>query len=818
MSSSPIRLFVIAVAAAAFAVGCASEEETVAKHVAEAERYQEEGDLRSALVELQSALRVRPKSGELNMELAELLAQLNKPERAAFYYGEAYRLDPTNTEAALKQAPAFYASDPDAARALIEEVLELEPQNAEAHTRMAELKLLSADTEGALASALTATELDPEYVVAHRVVGAVHRSRHRELAATGQATPDAIHEAAIAAHRRAAKLTADYERQGAWFDWLHIALAYADWEGRAEDSMEAFKRAFAIAKEKEDEGGMLAVVRDARLLANRERETGFTRWTLESWVEADPSSAAAWRLLARLEEQAGGSAGDVWARALEGRTDDLVLQAGYVRFLEEKGEQDKALEHLASLPSEVGDTADLTALRVELFISKKDLEGAAGVLAELEAKHPESPLTQLAKAKLALQRDDVEGALDVLRPLAGQVERADVLRQLAVAEARQGNADAAIAAADRAIELAPLATNLPHRVRIRMLARKDDWTGVLRSYRELLRLGLPITADVRQYRLRGLYETGNTEAARRIVRRLLDVERPRVNLVLLYNRYESQTDPERNRDYLMKAVELYPNDFRVVNAAVFSDLQTGRGEAALARLDAYNEKVGRRTMLGLRAQILWALDRRKEAEASIREAFALDPRPYRVPEMLVAFFTELGKQDEALELLEEAREAGTLGAASLWQVGRLRLERGEVGEARARLEEAHAAAPGELAIQNDLAFVLATEGQDLDRAVELARAVKAGRPDDDAVADTLGFVYLKKGLLEPAAFEFRSAIELARVNGREVAEYHYHLGLALKAQGREEDARKAFSEALRIEPKHEAAQQAKASVAANGAG
>jgi Flp pilus assembly protein TadD len=45
-----------------------------------------------------------------------------------------------------------------------------------------------------------------------------------------------------------------------------------------------------------------------------------------------------------------------------------------------------------------------------------------------------------------------------------------------------------------------------------------------------------------------------------------------------------------------------------------------------------------------------------------------------------------------------------------------------------------------------------------------------------------------------------------------VADFHYHLGLALQGLGRSAEARQAFDEALRIEPGHRAAQQARSQV------
>lgn len=796
--------------------GCASEEEQVARHVAEAERYQEEGDLRSALVELQSALNVQPKNADLNEKLAYLLGAMQRPARAAFYFGEAYRLDPTKTDAALAQVPAFYSTDPAAARALIDEVLDRDPQKALAHIRLAELLLLQSSTEEALAAALTATELEPEDVMARRMVGAVHRSRIRETTLTGGTTDPKVYEAALETYRKSAELAADLERQGPWYDQLQIALTYTDWPGHSEEARAAFKKAFALAGEREDRAGQLAVINDARRLAAQERDPEFTRWALESWVEVQPGAVAGWRLIARAAEVDGGSAEDVWKRALEGRPDDIGLHAGYVRHLSGEQRVEDAIAHLDGLAPDVANEPEIGALRVEVHITARDLDAARRSLEQLEREHPNAPVTRLARGRLDLREGRVAAALENLRLLAADVERADVLRQLSVAEALSENVDAAIAAAERSIELQPSTSITPHRVRMQMLARKKDWPGVLRAFREARVRGLSVGPQINKLRIQALYETGRQEVARRILKERLAAGDPPLVLVLLYNHYEATVDPEGNRRQLQAAAVRFPRDFRVQQALVLDDLRKGDGAAALARVEAFDALVGKETMPGMRAQIYWALGREDEAEAAVIQGFKTVPRPARTTRLLVTILSNRGKVDEAIRLLEEAHATGSLGADGLWQLGRLHLSRGQRDLAHQRLEEAYEGAPHLLHIQNDLAYVLADTGQELDRAIELARGVKAGLPEDAAVADTLGYVYLKKGLVEPAVFEFRSAIELARVRGNQVADYHYHLGLALQAMGRTEEARGAFAEALRIEPEHERARQAQAEVAAVG--
>jgi len=808
-----LRTLALALPLALGLAGCTSDADKVSEHMAAAARYREARDLRSALVELQAALKVQPKNAELNQRIAEIYTGLARPERAAFYFGEAYRLDPTRIEAALAQAPAFYGSDPDAAEAIVNEILEKAPDSALAHARHAEVRLLRADTAGALSAALTATELDPQSVISHRVVAAVHRSMIRESHLLGQPADAQVYQAAIDACERAASLAEGQEGAGPWYDRMQQALIYADWREHEEQARAAIQDAFRMADEADDRSGRLTVTREARRMAAADQDPAFNRWVVERWVQVEPNAIRGWALLASMEAAEGRSGDAVWQRALAERPESMVLQAGYVRLLAEEGRMADARAHLDRLPASVAGGAEAIALRAELAIRERDVPAANRVLAELRSRHPGSPLTRLTEARIAVLDGRVNEALLTLRALSGQVERADVLRDLAQVEALAGNADAALAAADRAIALQASRSPNPYAVRMRMLARKRDWPGVLRSWREMRAQGFPIGVPLEALRIQALYETGREVPARRLLERAVSEPQPDLAMLLLYYEYEGVTHPERAQELLAGAARRMPLDQRVAGAQVMTELRAGRGEAALARLDEYDRRTGINSLPALRAQILWALGRQEEAEASARVAFSVKPRAEGTTQLLVEVLSARGKADEAVQLLEQSRSAGELVPADLWQLGRLYLARGDLDRSREFLEEA-AKDASLLAARNDLAYVLALSGHDLDRAVELARAVKSAMPEDAAIADTLGFAYLKKGLFEPAISELRSAIELARVRGQQVADYHYHLGLALQGLGRSEEARQAFDDALRIEPGHQAAQQARAQVGA----
>jgi Tfp pilus assembly protein PilF len=106
---------------------------------------------------------------------------------------------------------------------------------------------------------------------------------------------------------------------------------------------------------------------------------------------------------------------------------------------------------------------------------------------------------------------------------------------------------------------------------------------------------------------------------------------------------------------------------------------------------------------------------------------------------------------------------------------------------------------------NNLAWILAENDRDLDRALQLAQSAKAQLPNDSSVLDTLGWVYFKRGMLPLATTSLEEAVQL---NPASVMS-NYHLGVAYAKAGDDAKARKSIEQALKLEPNFARADDAK---------
>ena len=93
---------------------------------------------------------------------------------------------------------------------------------------------------------------------------------------------------------------------------------------------------------------------------------------------------------------------------------------------------------------------------------------------------------------------------------------------------------------------------------------------------------------------------------------------------------------------------------------------------------------------------------------------------------------------------------------------------------------------------NDLAFLLAETGGDLDKALTLAQKSLAQQPEAAPVLDTVGWIHYKKGD-SAKAIEY---LEQARSKSADDPSVNYHLGAAYLKAGKKAQAKEYLQKAL----------------------
>jgi tetratricopeptide (TPR) repeat protein len=123
-------------------------------------------------------------------------------------------------------------------------------------------------------------------------------------------------------------------------------------------------------------------------------------------------------------------------------------------------------------------------------------------------------------------------------------------------------------------------------------------------------------------------------------------------------------------------------------------------------------------------------------------------------------------------------------------------EQGQRGEARQLYEQLLKMQPNNVVVLNNLAYLMAESGTELDQALTLAQRAKQAMPEGLDVADTLGWIYIKKNLSDNAIDIYRDLIR----RQPQRSTFHYHMGMALFQKGDRTQAKQALLTALRNKP------------------
>ncbi|MFB0519890.1 MAG: tetratricopeptide repeat protein, partial [Desulfatiglandales bacterium] len=98
-------------------------------------------------------------------------------------------------------------------------------------------------------------------------------------------------------------------------------------------------------------------------------------------------------------------------------------------------------------------------------------------------------------------------------------------------------------------------------------------------------------------------------------------------------------------------------------------------------------------------------------------------------------------------------------------------------------------------VANNLAWLLAERGGNIDEALGLVQMAKEKMPKDPSIMDTLGWIYYKKGLYRSAIVELQESHENMPTNPVVL----YHLGMAYLKNNQKEEAKAALEKALEID-------------------
>lgn len=434
-------------------------------------------------------------------------------------------------------------------------------------------------------------------------------------------------------------------------------------------------------------------------------------------------------------------------------------------------------------------------------------------LTKLEADAVNSTPVRMFRAKCLIDSGDTDGAAAVYQALLDEKGEVDAYPGLMRVEIARKNPTALIATMNRAV-----------RARIQI----SEF--------------LPLVDEI----------VGNENLGNSLIEACLKIRSERPNDLSPSVTYfcasvaRELEDWEKEAELLKATVELNPD--RVLAIPVLNELgvnqvrrekfseaaQSFRQLVAIPGLNVEQRLIG----LYLLSEAELLSDRPEEALAAIREAIRINPGAPRLHYQLGAILVQAEQYDEAEKTLKmiqsefaqdtenvlrsQLQLAGMYVLQEKWpeaiaayqqilegekvdpqikrrcrmSLSNAYVQSGDIGSGEKILEEVYAENPDDPGINNDLGYLYADQGKNLEKAERMIRIAVESQGDNPAYLDSLGWVLFRLGRFAEALEELKKANAVPEYRDSTILE---HLSDCYEALNQPEDARKIREEALKVE-------------------
>jgi tetratricopeptide (TPR) repeat protein len=238
-------------------------------------------------------------------------------------------------------------------------------------------------------------------------------------------------------------------------------------------------------------------------------------------------------------------------------------------------------------------------------------------------------------------------------------------------------------------------------------------------------------------------------------------------------------------------------DMRGLVGMVETLASEGHLNEAIAELDKkIQAEPDRRDLILTKAKLLVRAQRYDEAIAVYQALLQKEPNAGDLLFQLGETYRLKGDLNMAMDFFRKASKAAPNDTLSLLQLSLLMEGTGKGDQAKPIYEQIIKLEPDHPVALNNLAYIKAQEGGDLDSAMTMAQRARQKSPDSTAIADTLGWIYYKKNMTEESIRLFTDLIQKEPKN----PVFRYHFGLALLQKGDRPSARRELETAMKNNP------------------
>ncbi|MFY9397485.1 MAG: tetratricopeptide repeat protein [Desulfomonilia bacterium] len=721
--------------------GCSkSPEEKREAYLESARAYLDKEKFAEAAIELQNALQITPDDSKTLVTLGEVQLKLLKAAEAYKSFSRAVAADPKNTKAhEYLTSILLLSGNYDLAQKQASTVLEYDPENRKAREMLAQALFQGGQKDEAVAIMDGLLE-DPKPLEA-TIINAVQM-----YMATNRA------QDALTILERGSSLYPDSSK---------IRFLASDVYAFRDDIAQA--RSWAEEAYRVGQGSIDTGIALARFYATHGMD--------------DLCSALITELKTRFPEEPA----------------PYLFEAA---IMQQKGDPGAALS-LAQKARELKDTTSTRTVIAQLLLEKEDFPAAEKLLAETLEKDPGAVTPRILLSRIHLNKNDPQKALDTLDPLVRNTPtRPDVALPAAQAYLLKGEIIKARELVENSLQKNQ--NNVPlHGIKAKIEFMEGKFKEALAEVR-LLAEHAADTPDILYIGALSALRSSQAAQAESYVASLHKAS-PQSWEALHSQCLLALAKGDKKGSYLRakEALELFPDSaqsltlFSGVAPAVIS-----REEVLAKVTEACSSHPSVHCHM-IRARLLEASGNVQEALSEVKKAISLEPKESSLYHALAQLYARNDMTQKAIDEYEALLNSnpGDLRAATMLAL--LNQGKGRISDARKVYDYILKRDPKNALAANNLSWILAQSGKsaDLNEAMRLAQIAKDQFPEDARIADTLGYVYLRKGLTENALAQFQLAISKLP----EEPTINYHMALALAELGKNPEARKFVEKALDAE-------------------
>jgi tetratricopeptide (TPR) repeat protein len=762
----------------ALAASCTNPEKAKAEYVRRGEAFLKDRRWQEASLEFRNALQIDENMAAAHWGLAQAYEQLGRGGEYIEELQRTVKLDPANVQARIRLANGYllaYGKQKNAellgeAERLAGEVAAREPNNPDGRILQANIVFFKGDVARAEQMIKEAVALDPKRVESYMGLARFYLQTNRVPEA------EAVFKQAVQINDRSSLAHVEYGK-------------FLTQSGRGDAAEAEFRKAVEVEPDNRDVRWVLA---SYYLVNNRldRAEEAYKAWAQLDWDKPEGKSRLAdfYATVGRFDEAAAlyqeiVKASPDYARGRY-RLGEISLQ---------RGDQAAASAQVDELLKRDPKDSDALFLRARMRSSSGKLKDAISDLKTVLDAEPRSKLGLYFMAD-ALYRD---GQYEQARARAGELERyyqdflPAKLLQIQIG-LDSGDVEGARRGADDLVK------------KLQDAAPSGDMTPQLLADVKINALLLRGKAALRAG---GSEPTPQQTAAARADFEAARQAQPNspLPLVNLADVSAAERKPDEAWQQLDHALSIDPTNFQALTGLINLGAATGRLDQARARIEQLtNEHPNDAPLQYLLGQAYRNGSQQQppdaaRAEAAMRRAVEIDPDYVPAYSALAEIYFGTQQPDRAIDEYKKITERRPDDFVAFRNIGMIEAGRNNLDAAADYYHRVLAIRADEPVAANNLAAIYADYGKgNAEEAMRLAQDIVRRYPAEPGFADTLGWVYYRKGLYRDAAEQLQHAVAGAAKRNADNSLYRWHLGAALAKSGDRAGARRELQRSLEL--------------------